>query len=317
MVNWGTVTPIVVAIIGIVLPVLSAVFINQIYSKPTINIDLGMKLENGKQIINITNSGTIPATNLSLIITANNHIINNITSLLSTTSIFLVSPGPPSLLETNNLTKINDTSLELGVKKFTNGAGSIIKLAIGSKDTVFKDYVVYAAYDQGSSKSGKQGTDISSNPAFIFFLAVEASAGFYMFTRWAKRDTRRRILQKIIKEIMQVRKLLRREPLIRDITLVERSKFERLSSYWELPDRTWKKYFEYDSEDKNETYMRKIFREVNDYRRIDDFYSKLADRYLEMKPNPAIDDFRLAELNRQCLKLAENALEKVDWNKYR
>ena len=87
MVNWGTVTPIVVAIIGIsgfVLPAFSSVFINQIYNKPAINIDIDTKSEKGIQKINITNSGTIPATNLSLIITTNNHIINNITNLVST-----------------------------------------------------------------------------------------------------------------------------------------------------------------------------------------------------------------------------------------
>ena len=40
MVNWGTVTPIVVAIIGIsgvVLPASLSFFINQFYNKPIIN----------------------------------------------------------------------------------------------------------------------------------------------------------------------------------------------------------------------------------------------------------------------------------------
>ena len=32
--------------------------------------------------------------------------------------------------------------------------------------------------------------------------------------------------------------------------------------------------------------------------------------------NRGIDDFTLAELNRQCLELAEDALSKVNWSKY-
>ena len=60
-----------------------------------------------------------------------------------------------------------------------------------------------------------------------------------------------------------------------------------------------------------------IIREPDDYIRIDDFYSKLVERDSYIKNNQVIDDFTLAELNRQCLELADNALEKVDWNKYR
>jgi hypothetical protein len=50
---------------------------------------------------------TIPATNLSLVLTATNKIINNVTNLLSTVNVFLVNPGAPSLLEINHLKPIN------------------------------------------------------------------------------------------------------------------------------------------------------------------------------------------------------------------
>ena len=41
---------------------------------------------------------------------------------------------------------------ELYVKKFVNGDGSVITLAIDAKNTTFNDYVVYATYDQEVQK---------------------------------------------------------------------------------------------------------------------------------------------------------------------
>src|SRR5262249_36536356 len=100
MVNWGAIiVPIIVAIIS-VSPV--APLINQLFIKPNLNIAIPNELENGKQIIELSNNGTVPATNLSLVLTANNKIINSITNLLSTINVNLVSPGPPSLLEINH-----------------------------------------------------------------------------------------------------------------------------------------------------------------------------------------------------------------------
>jgi hypothetical protein len=61
---------------------------------------------------------------------------------------------------------------------------------------------------------------------------------------------------------------------------------------------------------------RKIIRDINDYIHVDDFYSKLVERNSYIKNNQVIDDSELVELNRQCLELAENALEKVDWSRY-
>ena len=126
-------------------------FVNQVYIRPSIDIGIGTEPEKDKQIINITNSGSIPATNLSIIITANNHIINNITNLFSTTNVYLVNPGPISLLEINHLKSINGLFLEMRIKKLTNGGGSKIELAVGANGTTANDYVVYAIYDQGSA----------------------------------------------------------------------------------------------------------------------------------------------------------------------
>jgi hypothetical protein len=82
MTNWGAAVPIIVAIIGIS-GVIVPPLINQII-KPNLNIDIGPGPKNDTEtIIEITNSGTVPATNLSLIFTLPNQI-NNITNLFST-----------------------------------------------------------------------------------------------------------------------------------------------------------------------------------------------------------------------------------------
>ena len=60
----------------------------------------------------------------------------------------------------------------------------------------------------------------------------------------------------------------------------------------------------------------KIISEMNDYLRIDDFYSKLAERNSYINSG-SIDDSALKELNKQCLDTVEDALEKIDWHKYK
>ena len=330
MVNWGTVTPIVVAIIGIsgvVLPAFSSVFINQIYNKPSINIDIPTEPGRDKQIINITNSGTIPATNLTIVITASNHTINNITNLLSTTDVILVNPRPQSLepqsLETNNPQKINDTQLNLQVKKFANGAGSIIELAIGANETTSKDYVVYAAYDQGSKKGLIEKPERTPlqiindyiitfltgfiNSGFAYFYLAEIIVLLYVGHRLNRR-TKRRFLQRVIKEIRDVRKSLRADPFNKEILLVKPGHSD---TAWAQPIRGLRGFLLRRREDK-----RKKFISENDYTRIDDSYSKLTERNSYIQNNQVIEDFTLAELNRQCLELAEDALTKTDWSKY-
>ena len=66
---------------------------------------------------------------------------------------------------------------------------------------------------------------------------------------------------------------------------------------------------------------RAIITSINDYMRIDDFYSKLAERnsYIEntTRNNRLIDNIILFKLNKKCLDLAEEALTKIDWSTYK
>ena len=72
----------------------------------------------------------------------------------------------------------------------------------------------------------------------------------------------------------------------------------------------------------------RLFKDMNDYLRINDFYSKSKERYLKSKERysyrdgifvseQTIDDIALMKLNKECLELAEDALKNVNWSKYK
>jgi len=122
----------------------------------------------------------MPATNLSLMLTANNKIINNITNLFSTVDVTLAIPGPHSLLEIDGLKQVDGSFVKLHVKTFVNGGGSTIKLAVGAKDTTYKDYTVYVTYDQGSNKkNGGEPGSFFSSPISIVIYPFVAWGSYY------------------------------------------------------------------------------------------------------------------------------------------
>ena len=135
------------------------------------------------------------------------------------------------------------------------------------------------------------------------------------------RRIRRHFLQQITKEMMVVRKSFRDDLLTKNTNISDAT--------WETGDykagqrkptpATPPKHRRLQSLSRN--YRRinkhKVIREINDYIRVDDFYTKLAKRNSEIKKNPTIENFELKQLNWQCLDLAENALTKIDWSKYR
>ncbi len=311
MTNWGAAVPIIVAIIGIsgvIVPSLSTPLINQIYNKPNLKIDIISESKNKTATtVNLTNTGTMPATNLSLILTANNKIINDITNLLSTVNVTLAIPGSHSLLKINGpMAHPKSSFVELHVKKFVNGDGSIIKLAVGAKDAIDKNYTAYATYDQGSTKrTGAESwwSDLSAfaNPisSLIYLIVAEVIVVAYVGIRLHKRR-KRRFFVGITQEMMDVRKALRE-------TLSNKT-FKSHGSRLLLPTDTYALL----PIDK-----RRVVSDINDYMHIDDFYSKLAERNSYINNNQAIDELALVKLNKKCLELVEDALEKIDWSKYK
>jgi hypothetical protein len=90
--------------------------------------------------------------------------------------------------------------------------------------------------------------------------------------------------------------------------------------WWQKSPSELKKY--YKSKSDRVTYYairgnRNPIKDINDYIRIDDFYSKLRERNSYIDNSQPIDDIALLKLNKNCLDLAEGALEKIDWSKYK
>jgi hypothetical protein len=327
MANWGTAIPIIVAIIGIsglIVPPLSA-----IYNKPNLNIDIGSKkAEPNQTLINLTNSGAVPASNLSFILTTNeaSKIINTVTNEFSTVDLTLALPGSPthSLLEINRAMIINRPFLELHVKKLINGDGSIIKLAINGKNTQFTDYTAYAIYDEGSKKTTSilipknlKWLEVFpfnlltgvSPAAGLFFTLAEAIVILYL-PIWFRMRRKRRSHANITQDIMEVRKKLKANLSYADILLGREKEWGRERKML-LPSITGG----------SKLRDRDIITSINDYIVVDDFYSQVIERdsYIDSKfgNNQAIDDIALVTQNKTCLDLAEAALEKIDWSKYK
>jgi hypothetical protein len=306
MVNWGSVIPIIVALIGVsgvVIPAFSGTFF-----KPNLNIDMSHCIGidygcHGRQYINISNTGAIPATNLSLILVGKNKIISNITNAFSTVNVTLAIPGGPSLLEVNRSKPINSGFVELHVKKFVNGGGSTIRLVATSisgnqnrysvsgwnrTDTQYPVDVVYATYDQGSVQSRSFYTfldllqDTWSNPAVYFTFLAYTIVIMYLGFRWRK-HRKRKFLKQMVQDMMMVRRSVKNDPFSQELFYNSRTKHITL--------------------------------EINDYLRVDDFYLKVAERDSYINKG-GIDNIELKELNERCLELARNALEKIDWSKY-
>jgi hypothetical protein len=341
VVNWGSAVPIIVAIIGvsgIAIPAISATF-----NKPSINIDVTRDIYGPTtnesfvthlppQLINLSNNGSAPATNLSLFLIASNasYPIRTITNLLSTVNLTVAIPGNHSLLKVNDTRQINPPTgfIELHVKKFVNGGGSTIRLAVccsglDRHESYHNQYyfdshlvdTVYTTYDQGSTKLYQYPPPLITLPFAIWYFPfiVETSVGFrptsisslylgavffylaqsivivylfyYFFTRMRK-QIRKKILKQIVQEMMGIRRLIKNDPLSR-------------------------KPFHDTRTDNSHTAF-----DIDDYLRVDDFYSKLAERNSYINSGNT-DDIALKKLNNECLDLAEVGLKIIDWGKYK
>ena len=191
MVDWLPIVPIFVAIIGVA-GVFLPPFVGKII-RPDINIEIYPENNNNifnKTIVNLVNNGIVPATNLSLIVTLDktNSIINSVTNELSTTNITLAIPGSPhSLLVINHPMPVKKPFLEIHVRKFVNGDGSEIKLAIDGKGTIYTDYTVYAVFDQGSEKmTGGQSSFLKFNYYYLLIIIGIITYISLLFSKYFK-----------------------------------------------------------------------------------------------------------------------------------
>lgn len=324
--------PILVAVIGVVGALVPALYVNSLQTQPESDVTVtGLGYPVGATsdfVITIDNIlGNAPATNLTLILDsyADTSRFVYVKNLFSTTNVVL-SQYHNIVLEPGSNRTINQSSpLKIHIPKLIHGIGSSIRLMTEiTNSTGFLD--VYALYDQGSNRlhipetfsvettanpplnltketeKFTQGVQyyVSSlfSPGIIqYYIVFFTTFGIIIYLYMRRRKTMRRFLSKVVKNIVEIRGALRNDLTNKDI----------FSEVWfEMPEK-----------------KRQDNHNIGDYLIIDDFYSQLRKRNSYLSSDNSEKEGNLSNantlsiLNEALLAAAENALNRVDWNKYR
>jgi hypothetical protein len=156
MVNWsGVVVPIVVAVLALVGTLIVALVNNYIQSLNKPKIDVIIEPNGRKALINLTNEGLAPATNLSLIIKAFKDY-NQVTKKFGAADVIVVQLT--KIDQILGLTVPQNVStpgsyLELRIPKLPHGEGSLTQIEItnGTSNATYHGFGAAATFDQGSS----------------------------------------------------------------------------------------------------------------------------------------------------------------------
>jgi hypothetical protein len=321
MVDWtGTTVQIVIALIGS-----SSVFVAGLggyfseLNKPDINVEL-LESEDLSSIIELTNVGNKPATNL--VLTVNTHDI---------------SPKSIEIFSTENISgpEVSSKSIRINAPRLVQGDGSIVRLILLNVTENSIDNV-YATYDQGSATLPKQMDWIDTLVTILSYigwsLLILVGGGLSAFLiyllynrrkgkkemkeerellKQKQKKNRKDFLQKILTHMIRVRSILY-------VDIDTTASFEEEQKFW-------------DSNQIDEKLQ--IINHVGDLISIEDFYTVLKTRnsYLRSspgsgmpvkgKPNEDIDSREPVEKpirshNEKCLNSVENVLKVTDWGKY-
>lgn len=323
MVNWsGVVVPIVIVVLALAGTLIVALVNNYIQSlnKPIIGVIIE---PNGrKALINLTNDGLAPATNLSLIIKAFKNF-TQVTKKLGPADVMV--PQLPKVNQTLSLTIPQNVTtpgsyLELRIPKLPHGEGSLTQIEItnGTSNGTYSDFEAAAIFDQGSSIGRKPlrgiealDRDLSFFGGFYVFLIYYIFAlGYasYYFAVFVNRKKNRRRFKQFISNI-------------RDLMMDIHSSFEG-------NEKTEENIYNFIEAWKYKSalvYIQGLFKKIpeqkkrqivvnyldmKDYLIIENLYRKLASRLR----NPNGEGKK--NYNENCLKLVEDALKSIYWKKY-
>ncbi len=184
----AAILPIIVALVGIIVPVLAFVDSSNPFSAPNIEYEIDTKAEN--HLITLKNTGSAEAT--------------NVTAILKSESMFV--PEQPritfSSIDFQNLV-ITNTTLKMEIPKFPPGDGSRIQIEFPKNNipplTAFSfDLKTYFVYDQGSNSQ-----DIFSFlVAILVFVIVFEMPIIFILTSYV---ILRRKIMKRVGELLQIR----------------------------------------------------------------------------------------------------------------
>jgi hypothetical protein len=215
----------VITLVGAAVPFVATTLYNEAIHRPIINIQIS-PIDNNKAALEITNSGSAKATNMTLLIVPN-ATITSATNQFSTTEITLPDSNN-TLFKMYQTLPVNSSSLKLYIKDFVNGDGSKIRLITNFNDSKrnysFQNYYVYSSYDQGStighiSTAGQEFYDLGAGflrfvRNFYNILIIYIIYFFIVIpvVNWAIRKYRRRAFASAVKyEILRASKYLGEE----------------------------------------------------------------------------------------------------------
>jgi cellulose synthase/poly-beta-1,6-N-acetylglucosamine synthase-like glycosyltransferase len=145
-------------------------FLISAYLQPNLDVSMLPTPNDNSSIIQIKNSGNIPALNMKLTIETYGKIFGE------------------KIMSTENYSKINsleENVLELFFPRFTNGEGSFLRIVMELKDIDYPDHnnTVFVTYDKGSKKVHKNLNITNSTFADSFrdFYGIIVSPGYNIY----------------------------------------------------------------------------------------------------------------------------------------
>ena len=328
----ASLVPIMVAFIGVI-GTIAPYLIDKYFTNNEDNPLLNFKTDIGDYsiIINLTNHGKQPATNMNLYMDVFPFNISNITNIFSTTDIYYNN----SLLDIGEFAQIGNTNTKLNIPKFIQGEGSFILLIIFFPEYIYNTnlkFSLMSVFDQGSVR--KDLTSINqpnililasiSNQIFTFtqyvlYLVLLYFALAYVYLIYRGTIGKRKIYFKLLLDrLLKIRRLLQFYiQTIEDFQNV----FDKTVSKSKSSHRSANLYVKlrnllYYKEGPTLDYFRKF--EIKDFILLDEFNTLLEKRnkLLESNDKLKVDKSKLKQINENLLSSLNEVLIKVNWKKY-
>jgi len=285
-------SPIIVAIITVVGTLAPSFLSNiaiQTSNRPNIVLEKGDVSYNKKiSTIDIRNTGSARATNLTVVIDSpiNIHSVMNKFSFVD-----LTLPGfGNSVLKQNAPVIVNRTTVEVHGDKLAQGGGDLIVLEVTfDHEQDSNQYHAFAIYDQGSATANVSTTFFSfSNPSFwIVYGLLYVGVGIFYYYYYSN-FRKKRYARSLIRDLVNVRRVLTDKP--------DNDQYISGDNVWILER------------------MRRYIKDIKDLIKLDDLFTKLKVRRKAIEDRANIS--QLMDLNRDCLRLTNDALFNIDWKKY-
>lgn len=349
-----TILTLVGTIGAAIIPILLNMYGSQISNKPDVNLAVTPNLNNDsrKSLIELRNHGSSTATNLSLTIQTPNNI-SSITNEFSSTDITIPKFNKTSL-DMHVPKTINQRSLKLYIAKFSGGSGSIAKLETlmnnAKQNSSYYNYTLTAAYDQGSTTGkvmkpsdaptltnfpSKVAEYIVENPILVASEIAIIPIGWISIRWWLGKRFRNRAIRRMLRSMLGIRDVLKTASTFGYVSRDQFSlKIEDIYAgghiFFSVGDLTimhdlWQNLAfreEYVQAVTHRTTDRLTYHPSHPPKSIiyDDIYTPSldSDTFLEeiKKTDPLFLE-KIKKYNAECLSKLNEALEKIDWTKYR